>query len=107
MQPSEGQEDFAEDGNLFNDGAAPTNATVLACLNALFENATNLSDAIVFIQDAADPNTVYKGSYVLNGEAYSFYSRADGSYGLDHAGSVDTHGPDTNFNTDHNDDFLF
>ena len=100
VQPSAGQEDFADDGNPFNDGAAPTNSTVLAWLNALFENVTNPSDAFVFIQDAADPESVFRGSYVLNGDAYTFYSRADGSYGLDYAGSVETRGPDTHFDID-------
>lgn len=108
-KPSEGQEDFADDGDPFNDGEAPTSDTVKAWLNSLFENATNPGDGFIFVQDNTDGPTTYEGYYVLDGLRTSFSSDGNGNYGQGESVPVgrSTNGLVTNPHADLTDDFFF
>ncbi|WP_147107070.1 hypothetical protein [Tateyamaria sp. syn59] len=99
-EPSEGQEDFAEDGDPFNDGEAPTLQTVEAWLEAAAEADQNMTYFVS--SDVSDPDA-YSGSYTTgDGDTFTFYSNGDGSYGQTQAPSFDP-GPDLGLG----DGFLF
>ena len=78
-EPSEGQEDFAEDGDPFNDGEAPTLQTVEAWLEA--EAAADQDMTYLVSSDVSDPDA-YSGWYTTgDGDTFTLYSDGEGSYG--------------------------
>ncbi|KIT14653.1 hypothetical protein jaqu_35950 [Jannaschia aquimarina] len=80
-RPSEGQEDFADDNNPFNDGEAPTADTVLAWLEWLSE--LGAVDSFFLVErDPDDPSAGYTGEYVTDdGDQYAFESDGEDNYG--------------------------
>ncbi|MBY5934858.1 hypothetical protein KUV51_17755 [Tateyamaria omphalii] len=79
-EASEGQEDFAEDGDPFNDGEAPTLQTVEAWLEA--EAAADQDMTYLVSSDVSDPDA-YSGWYTTgDGDTFTFYSDGEGGYGL-------------------------
>lgn len=80
-RPTEGQEDFADDNDVFNDGEAPTANTVLAWLEQLY--ALDAVTSYFVISDAPDnPEAGYTGEYVTSdGDRYIFESDGADNYG--------------------------
>ncbi|APX13501.1 hypothetical protein BWR18_18810 [Tateyamaria omphalii] len=77
--PSEGQEDFAEDGDPFNDGEAPTLQTVEAWLES--EAAADQDMTYLVSSDVSDPDA-YSGWYTTgDGDTFTFYSDGEGGFG--------------------------
>jgi hypothetical protein len=75
-QPSEGQEHFADDGDVFNDGEAPTYDTVLAWLEQLKADGSITVYGIT-ARDANDPSAGYTGFYSTFGRR-NFEFESDG-----------------------------
>lgn len=79
-EPSEGQEHFADDGDPFNDGEAPTRQTVQSWLEDLADSVDDF--VYILAYDVGGSSTVYQGSYsVGDGPTVNFSSDGEGNYG--------------------------
>lgn len=81
-QASEGQEDFADDGDVFNDGEAPTFKTVQAWL--LSESDKDFEFMFIIREEVGGPEGNFTGSYSTgDGRVFTFFSDGHGNYGQD------------------------
>jgi hypothetical protein len=76
--PSKGQEDFAKDGDPFNDGEAPTGQTVLAWLEQML--ADGVIKSFSFLERGKDGDA-YSGTYTHEWGSTSFTSDGGELYG--------------------------
>jgi len=80
-RPDKGQEDFADDNDVFNDGEAPGANTVLAWLETLYE--LGAIDSFYLVEnDPDDPDAGYRGEYTeSDGDKFIFESDGQDNYG--------------------------
>ena len=77
--PGADQSHFADDGDIFNDGAAPTFDTLLAWIEGLIAQGIVTEVSIIGNPDNPD---VYEGTYeTINGDRHEVHSDGQGDYG--------------------------
>lgn len=80
-RPNKGQEDFADDNDVFNDGEAPGADTVLAWLEHLYKFGA-IESFFLVADDDDDPDAGYSGEYVeADGDRFIFESDGADNYG--------------------------